>query len=404
MAAINRIGFGNVNKIVCVFPSVFWPNVSFFGVAPNTTGATRGLLRLFTNYNKVNGAPVLVTYALGDDATAFESLSQAQVEALVLQRLQELFPSTFVAPSRVVFTRWGSDPFARGTYSYAKLGMVSTNDIDTDWATYAAPVNQRVFFAGEATTRQYRATVHGAYLSGLEAARLVAALPTPAPTPAPTTRAPSAAPSARPTSAPTPGTVAPSGAPSVQTTAPTTGTPSAAASATPSAAPTTVPPTVLPSRAPTTASPSLLPSAPPTRTPTRAPTTAAAPSVAPTTPGTATPTPAAQCGNGVVELGESCDFVTARNGCVGCQVAPGYVCTPATCLGKAPAACPAHRRAFIQAHTSIIMVYCSRGSAAVPACRLRHGLCRPGACQQRRGYHLRRVSSGARVRGAAHDC
>ncbi len=166
-----------MNKILCVFSSAFWPNVSFFGTAPNTTGATRGMLRLFTNYNKINGAPVLVTYALGDDATAFEALSQSQVEALVLARLQEIFPSTYVAPTLVVSTKWGADPFARGTYSYAKLGMVSSGDIDTDWATYAAAVNNRVFFAGEATTRSYRATVHGAYLSGLEAARQVMAAP-----------------------------------------------------------------------------------------------------------------------------------------------------------------------------------------------------------------------------------
>ncbi len=177
IASIHRIGFGTVNKILCVFPRVFWPNASFFGAAPNSTGATRGLLRLFTNYNKINGAPVLVTYALGDDATALEALSQAQVEALVEARLREMFPSTYVSPSRVVFTKWGSDPFSRGSYSFAKLGMLSTDDIDTDWATYAASVNKRLFFAGEATTRSYRGTVHGAYLSGLDAARQVMSAP-----------------------------------------------------------------------------------------------------------------------------------------------------------------------------------------------------------------------------------
>lgn len=37
-------------------------------------------------------------------------------------------------------------------------------------ARWAAPVANRVFFAGEATSRRYQATVHGAYLSGVRAA------------------------------------------------------------------------------------------------------------------------------------------------------------------------------------------------------------------------------------------
>ena len=35
----------------------------------------------------------------------------------------------------------------------------------------AQPVDGRLFFAGEATNRQYFGTVHGAYLSGVRAAK-----------------------------------------------------------------------------------------------------------------------------------------------------------------------------------------------------------------------------------------
>ena len=63
----------------------------------------------------------------------------------------------------------GADPFALGSYSFAAQGS-STGD----YAQLAQPVSRRLVLAGEHTSASYRATVHGAYLAGLEAARWVA--------------------------------------------------------------------------------------------------------------------------------------------------------------------------------------------------------------------------------------
>jgi monoamine oxidase len=43
----------------------------------------------------------------------------------------------------------------------------------SDRTTLAAPVENRLFFAGEATSQQYPSTVHGAYLSGLREAERI---------------------------------------------------------------------------------------------------------------------------------------------------------------------------------------------------------------------------------------
>jgi monoamine oxidase len=64
----------------------------------------------------------------------------------------------------LTWTAWGRDPFARGSYSYAMPGRADAR------ATLAAPVDERLFFAGEASSREAYSTAHGAYLTGRRAA------------------------------------------------------------------------------------------------------------------------------------------------------------------------------------------------------------------------------------------
>ena len=64
-------------------------------------------------------------------------------------------------------SRWALDPFARGSYSHALPGHAG------DRAILAAPVDGRIFFAGEATSPNFFSTAHGARDSGERAAREV---------------------------------------------------------------------------------------------------------------------------------------------------------------------------------------------------------------------------------------
>ena len=61
-------------------------------------------------------------------------------------------------------SRWAHDPFARGSYSHALPGHAG------DRAILAAPVDERLFFAGEATSPNFFSTAHGARDSGERAA------------------------------------------------------------------------------------------------------------------------------------------------------------------------------------------------------------------------------------------
>jgi monoamine oxidase len=60
---------------------------------------------------------------------------------------------------------WAADPFARGAYSYVRVGGIDAQ------AVLASPIEDTLFFAGEATELAgHQATVHGALFAGQRAA------------------------------------------------------------------------------------------------------------------------------------------------------------------------------------------------------------------------------------------
>ena len=71
---------------------------------------------------------------------------------------------------RVIATTWHGDPWALGAYSGARPGQAHQR------AVLARPVDDRLFFAGEATSREFFCTCHGAYLTGQRAMGEIAAV------------------------------------------------------------------------------------------------------------------------------------------------------------------------------------------------------------------------------------
>ncbi|HEX4556219.1 MAG TPA: FAD-dependent oxidoreductase [Xanthobacteraceae bacterium] len=70
----------------------------------------------------------------------------------------------------IATTAWGRDPHALGSYSYARPGQTDARRV------LAAPVDDRLFFAGEACSTYDYSTAHGAYRTGVAAANSVAKL------------------------------------------------------------------------------------------------------------------------------------------------------------------------------------------------------------------------------------
>lgn len=72
------------------------------------------------------------------------------------------------APTGYIRTYWSRDPFSYGSYSFLAKGSWRR-----DHVTLGRPIENRLFFAGEATHPSYNSTAHAAYETGIIAAEAV---------------------------------------------------------------------------------------------------------------------------------------------------------------------------------------------------------------------------------------
>ena len=88
---------------------------------------------------------ILVTTVSGEALNEYQKLSDMEIVSKCLTCLRHMFPMEDVpAPSGHVVSRWGADPFAQMSYSYAAVG--STGE---DYDYMAQDVAGKIFFAGE---------------------------------------------------------------------------------------------------------------------------------------------------------------------------------------------------------------------------------------------------------------
>ncbi|MFQ3632880.1 flavin monoamine oxidase family protein [Roseiflexus sp.] len=161
--AIARIGMGVLNKCFLRFERIFWPDhADWLGYI----SAEHGAWTEWVSFKRAADMPVLLGFSAAGKGRTIESWSDQQIVASAMQTLRTIFGRSIPDPIDHQITRWASDPFAIGAYSYNALGShPKMRD------TLSRPLNGRLFFAGEATSRDYFGTTHGAYLSGLRAAK-----------------------------------------------------------------------------------------------------------------------------------------------------------------------------------------------------------------------------------------
>jgi monoamine oxidase len=144
-------------------PEEFEKDSRLFGVKNNSKTAAY--------HFRPFGCPMIEAFFGGANARGLEAAGEGAFFDFAVAQLTGQFGSDFAKRLKPIAThRWGADPFARGAYSYARPGMADCR------AVLAAPVDDRLFFAGEACSKGDYSTAHGAFFMGVAAAEQIMAL------------------------------------------------------------------------------------------------------------------------------------------------------------------------------------------------------------------------------------
>lgn len=165
--AFAGLASGPVTKVVLRFGDAFWEdlddgryrNAAFFHSAHAAFPTFWSMLPV--------RSPVLVAWAAGPHATRLAAADESEIVRCALDSLESIFGKRANARNRLqaaYLHDWQADPFACGAYSYVIAGGMSARE------QLGAPLQNTLFFAGEATDAAAGATVGGALSSGKRAA------------------------------------------------------------------------------------------------------------------------------------------------------------------------------------------------------------------------------------------
>jgi monoamine oxidase len=130
----------------------------------NLRGATMRT-EMGTYHLRPFGQPCIEGFFGGRFAQALEDAGDGAIAAHAIDEIVSFLGNDFRRKLKpLTESRWAHDPFARGSYSHALPGHAGKR------AVLAAPVDGRLFFAGEATSPNFFSTAHGAHDSGERAA------------------------------------------------------------------------------------------------------------------------------------------------------------------------------------------------------------------------------------------
>ncbi len=157
---LDKLASGPVIRVAMAFKDAFWershPGVAFFHnpKAPFPTFWTPLPMH----------APLLTAWAGGPKAARLTGSPEERLVAAALKSVRSVMRSK-EEPISVLVHDWQADPYARGGYSYLKVGGAGAREM------LRKSLEETLYFAGEATHAEEAGTVGGALASGIRAAR-----------------------------------------------------------------------------------------------------------------------------------------------------------------------------------------------------------------------------------------
>ncbi len=160
--AISQLKMGVLDKVYLKFDKAFWnPEKEIIGyINPDENS---GWVE-FMNFQKLLNEPILLALSAGSPAIDIEQKTDKEIIQDVMKILRKIFGKEIPECQDALITRWYNDPYSYGSYTYMPVNLKPLVR-----RTLALPVDNKLFFAGEATTSYFPSTVHGAFLSGIRA-------------------------------------------------------------------------------------------------------------------------------------------------------------------------------------------------------------------------------------------
>ncbi|KAI0351175.1 amine oxidase [Trametes cingulata] len=169
LEAIHSMSMGTYTKIFLQFPERFWFDTEIALYADHERGRYP-IWQSLDHEAFFPGCGILFVTVTGDFSRRIESMEDSAVQAEILSVLQSMFPeATIPEPLDFYFQRWYSDPLFRGSYSNWPANYLSEHQINL-----RANVNERLWFAGEATSKKHFGYLHGAHSEGRDIALTLA--------------------------------------------------------------------------------------------------------------------------------------------------------------------------------------------------------------------------------------
>jgi monoamine oxidase len=159
-SALRKLASGPVIRVAMAFREAFWEKrhagVAFFH-SPNAPFPT------FWTPLPMH-APLLTCWAGGPKAARLTGSSERTLLKKALESVRSVL-ANIDEPRAFLIHDWQADPFARGGYSYIRVSGTGARE------ELAAPLEDTLYFAGEATDVEQSGTVGGALSSGGRAAK-----------------------------------------------------------------------------------------------------------------------------------------------------------------------------------------------------------------------------------------
>jgi monoamine oxidase len=170
-AVAAEIGYGNVVKLLLRFATRWWADHRGQDLADLSFVISNAPVPTWWTQQPA-AHPVLTGWYAGPKADRVSALSEAELIDMGLASLAEIFelPEAHIRDHLVTARaiNWGSDPFARGAYSYATVRSRAAQHV------LKTPADDGIFFSGEALyAGPDMGTVEAALASGEETARTI---------------------------------------------------------------------------------------------------------------------------------------------------------------------------------------------------------------------------------------